>query len=147
MRQLFLLFLFVSTVCGKTAWSLETAADMLGQADLFADRYQWGKALPLYQEAEKCFSEAGAAVGAAFARLGRIRSSVGEFSAPRMYEALDRELGRLPERINQRLRLRALYLKADVGSDIDAFSAGTFNADQRRRDWQEIFSISLMLGD
>lgn len=147
MRQLFLLFLFVSTICSKTAWSLETATDMLGQADLFADRYQWGKALPLYQEAEKQLSETGDVIGATFARLGRIRSSAGGLPVQRMYEALDRELGRLPERDNQRLRLRALFLKADVGSDIDAFSAGVFNADQRRRDWQEILSLSQKLGD
>ncbi len=120
---------------------------MLEQADLLADRYQWGKALPLYQEAEKQLSEAGDVVGATLARLGKIRSAVRELPAQRMYEALGRELGRLPERSNQRLRLRALFLKADVGSDIDAFSAGAFNADQRHRDWQEILSISQKLGD
>lgn len=147
MRQIILLLLFVSMICSKTAWSFEAAAEMLGQADLLADRYQWGKALPLYQEAEKHLSEYGDAVGATFARLGRIRSSAGELAVQRMYEALDRELGRLPERNNQQLRLRALFLKADVGSDIDAFSAGVFNADQRRRDWQEILSLSQKLGD
>ncbi|MBM3790945.1 MAG: CHAT domain-containing protein, partial [Acidobacteria bacterium] len=45
------------------------------------------------------------------------------------------------------MRLKALLLKADVESDIDAISVRPFNADRRRRDWQEILDISQKLGD
>jgi CHAT domain-containing protein len=141
----FLLFTLVGGF--GIASPLETAEGTLRQAEFFADRYAWGQALPLFVQAEKQFLEAANAIGATYARLGRIRASVKEHTPQQIYDALDKEIGRSPLRNDSFFCLRALFLKADTETDIDSLSVGTFNADQRRRDWQEILALSQKLND
>jgi tetratricopeptide (TPR) repeat protein len=127
--------------------SLGQAEDALAQAVACADRYAWGDALPMFVQAEQERLEAGDTAGAAFARVGRIRASVKEQPAERIYDALNREIKRAPWKPDSPMRLSALLLKADVEFDIDALSVRPFNADQRRKDWQEILVLSQKLGD
>ena len=136
----FLLFSLLAR--SGAASSSETAEGILRQAGYFADRYQWGKALPLYEEAEQRFAQAGDRARAAYARLGRIRASVKDQSPERIYDALNTEIRRAPLMGDPSLRLRALFLKADVETDVDAISVRPFNAKQRRRDWEEILASS-----
>ncbi len=141
----FLIFIFVG--CLRISWPLETATEAVRQADLLAERYQWGKALPLYSEAEKHLLAAGRVNQAWLARLGGIRASVKEHNPQQIYDALNREIGSFPGRKDQKTYLRALFMKADVESDVDALCAGTFSASQRSRDWQKILALSHRLGD
>ncbi len=129
------------------SWPLETATEELRQADFLAERYQWGKALPLYKEAEKQLLVAGDINQAWLARLGGIRASVKERYPQKMYDALKKEIGNFPGRKDQEIYLRALIIIANVESDVDALCAGTFSASQRRREWQEILALSQKLGD
>src|SRR5213592_3964234 len=129
------------------ASSSETAEDILRQAGYFADHYQWGKALPLYEEAEQRLAQAGDRATAAYARLGRIRASVKDQSPERIYDALNAEIRRAPLRRDSSLRLQALFLKADGETDVDAISVRPFNAKERRRDWEEILALSREHGD
>jgi CHAT domain-containing protein len=147
MKTIYLFIMFASICCSQSAWPLEIHAELLRKADSFAERYQWGKALPLYEEAEKQFLNAGDVQQAWLARLGGIRSSVKERSPQQMYDALKKEIGHPPGSGNPTIYLRALFLKADVESDIDAFCAITFNASLRRREWQTILALSQRLGD
>ncbi len=147
MKAIYWFLLFAAICCSRTAWSLESGNEMLRQADLHAERYQWGKALPLYQEAEKQLLVAGDIESAAMARLGSIRASIKEYSLQQICDALRREIGRSPAKNNPTIRLRALFLKADAESDTDALSAFVFNASQRRRDWQEVLMLSQKAGD
>src|SRR6266516_1278686 len=141
----FLLFSLLTR--SAAASSSETAEGILRQAGYFADRYQWGKALPLYEEAEQRFAQAGDGARAAYARLGRIRASVKDQSPERIYDLLNTEIRRAAVRSDSSLRLRALFLKADVETAVDAISVRPFNAKQRRRDWEEILVLSRELGD
>ena len=141
----FLLFSLLAR--SGAASSSETAEGILRQAGYFADRYQWGKALPLYEEAEQRFAQAGDGARAAYARLGRIRASVKDQSPERIYDLLNTEIRRAAVRSDSSLRLRALFLKADVETDVDAISVRPFNAKQRRRDWEEILALSRELGN
>jgi tetratricopeptide (TPR) repeat protein len=136
----FLLFTVIG--CSRPAWSLETADEALSLGERLADRYQFERALPLFMEAERKFLEAAEKTGAARARLGRIRSSVREFSLQQINVILNKELKRSPVRDDAALHLRALFLKADLGTDIDSINATAFNAAQRRNDWQEILTLS-----
>ena len=92
----FLLFSLLAR--SGAASSSETAEGILRQAGYFADRYQWGKALPLYEEAEQRFAQAGDGARAAYARLGRIRASVKDQSPERIYDALNAAIRRARER-------------------------------------------------
>src|SRR5439155_20209050 len=141
----FLLFSLLTR--SAAASSSETAEGILRQAGYFADRYQWGKALPLYEEAEQRFAQAGDRARAAYARLGRIRASVKDQSPERIYDALNTEIRRAPVSGDSSLRLRALFLKADVETDVDAISVRPFSAKERRRDWEEILVLCRELGD
>lgn len=139
--------IFTVVTWSRTGWSLVTTAELLRQADFFADRYQWEKALPFYKEAEKRLLETGDIDRAELARLGSIRASIKEYSPQQIYDSLKKEISHSPGRSNPTIRLRALFLRADVESDIDAVSAFAFSASQRRRDWEEILSLSQKLGD
>ena len=141
----FLLFSLLAR--SGAASSSETAEGILRQAGYFADRYQWGKALPLYEEAEQRFAQAGDGARAAYARLGRIRASVKDQSPERIYDLLNTEIRRAAVRSDSSLRLKTLFLKADVETDVDAISVRPFNAKQRRRDWEEILALSRELGN
>jgi CHAT domain-containing protein len=147
MKAIYWCLLFTAIGCSRIAWSLESNNDVLRQADLFADRYQWGKALSLYKEAEKQLLEAGDIESSELARLGGIRASIKEYSLQQIYDALKKEFGCSPAKSNPGIRLRALFLKADVESDTDALSAFVFNASQRRRDWQEVLALSQKVED
>ncbi|MBN1570729.1 MAG: CHAT domain-containing protein [Acidobacteria bacterium] len=129
------------------SWPSETATEALRQADFLAERSQWGKALPLYKEAERQLLVAGDITQAWLARLGGIRASVKEHHPQKMYDALKKEIANYPGRKDAEVYLKALFIKADVESDVDALCAGTFSASQRRREWQEILALSQKLGD
>ncbi|HYK88290.1 MAG TPA: CHAT domain-containing protein, partial [Acidobacteriota bacterium] len=145
-RPYWFLFITILSRSGIAA-SPEQAEDTLRQAVACTDRYAWGDALPLFVQAEQERTEAGDAAEAAFARVGRIRASVKELSAERIYDALSKEIKRAPWGSDSLLRLGALFLKADAEADVDAIGVRPFDADQRRRDWQEILVLSQKLGD
>lgn len=147
MKQVYLSLVFAFFACLGTALPSQTAEDTLRQADVLAEHFDWAKALPLYVEAEHQFSETGNAAGSAYARLGSIRASVKDRAPQQIADALNREIRRSPLRGDLSFRLRALFLKADVETDIDSYSAGVFNADQRRRDWQEILDLAQKAND
>jgi CHAT domain-containing protein len=147
MKATYWLLIFSVLGWSQTVWPLETAAELLRQADLFAERYQWETALPLYKEAEKQFLNAGDINRAWLARLGGIRASVKEHPPQQLYDALKREIEHPPGNRTPAMYLRALFLKADVESDVDALCAGTFSTSLRRREWQTILTLSQMLGD
>ena len=146
MIQTHLLLLLLLAAHPAPAPALEKAEDALRRANSFADVYQWGSALPLFIEAERDFQEAGDSARAAYARVGRIRSSIKE-PPERTHEDLNREIKHAPWASDSSLRLGALFLKADMDTDIDAIGVRPFDAKQRRRDWQEILAISQKLGD
>jgi hypothetical protein len=141
------LLLFSLLMRSGTTSSAETAGEILRQADHFAERYQWEKAFPLYAAAEELSDQSGDRNGSAYARLRRIRASVREKYPEEIYDALNAEIRREPVKSDPALCLRALFLKADAETDVDAISVRSFNAKQRRRDWQEILNLSRELGD
>lgn len=147
MKTIYWFIIFIGVFCSRSAWPLGTPVELLRQADSFAERYQWEKALPLYREAEKQLQSVGETQQAWLARLGGIRASVKEHSPHQMHEALKREIGHPPGNSNPAMYLRALFLKADVESDVDALCAGTFSILPRRREWQTILTLSQKLGD
>jgi CHAT domain-containing protein/tetratricopeptide (TPR) repeat protein len=139
---------FVSFLLTSSASVLHAQANStLQQADDFADRYHWEKALPLYADAERRFAEAGDAATVAYCRIARIRASANGQSLDRIYDALNREINRAPFGSFPQLRLRALFFKADLETEIDPISVRAFDAKQRRRDWEEILSLAAQLGD
>ncbi len=146
MIQIQFLLLLLAAGHPAPASALERAGDALHQANSFADVYQWGKALPLFIEAEQDFQAAGAPDEAAYARVGRIRASVKD-PPERMHEELIREIKHAPWTPDSPLRLGALFLKADLDTDIDAIGVRPFDAKQHRRDWQEILALAQKLGD
>jgi len=125
----------------------ESAEEMLQRAEFLAARYAWLEALPLYSRAEQQFAHKGNSAKEALARLGRIRASVSHRSLDQIAYDLNREIRRSPLKHNPSFRLRALFLKADLGTDTDAYTAGTFDTEQRRRDWSEIHELSQKSND
>jgi CHAT domain-containing protein len=147
MKQVYWFLIFLSIVRFVPASSLEKTEGILQQANLYADRYDWAKALPLYTEAELQLAHAGDLAGAAYAHIGCIRASVKTRFPQQIADALSNEIKRSPWKNDPSFRLRALFLKADVDTEIDAYSVGDFNTDQRRRNWQEILTLSSQLGN
>ena len=142
-----LLRLLVSSLLFCSAGALQAEANnTLQQADYFADRYHWEKALPLYAEAERRLAESGDVAGAAYCRIARIRASANGQPLDRVYDALNREISRAPFGSSPQLRLRALFFKADLETEIDPISVRAFDAKQRRRDWEEILSLARSAG-
>ena len=140
--------LLVSSLLFCSAGALQAEANnTLQQADYFADRYHWEKALPLYAEAERRLAESGDVAGAAYCRIARIRASANGQPLDRVYDALNKEISRAPFGNSPPLRLRALFFKADLETEIDPISVRAFDAKQRRRDWEEILSLAGQLAD
>jgi tetratricopeptide (TPR) repeat protein len=140
--------LFVSSLLFCSAGALQAEAnDTLQQAEYFADRYRWEKALPLYAEVEQRFGEGGDVAGATYCKIARIRASADGQPLDRIYDALTKEISRVPFGSSPQLRLKALIFKADLETEIDPVSVRTFDAKQRRRDREEILSLAGQLAD
>ena len=65
---------------------------LLEEAMRFADLYNWADAAPLFTEAEQSFLDRGDASKALLAKLGRIRSTMGQLSLPETSVTLEAEL-------------------------------------------------------
>lgn len=84
--------------CGP-AWTFvqaQTTADdpdvLLKKALHLGDLYNWADAAPLVTEAEQLYATRGDNRDALYARLGRIRSTMEQFSLPEVSEELRAEL-------------------------------------------------------
>jgi tetratricopeptide (TPR) repeat protein len=139
------LLVFSFLLCLASAFHAQTSENLLQEADHFADRYRWEKALPLYSDAERGFAQAGESAKSAYCRIAQIRASAKAQPLHRVYEALNKEISRAPFDKDLPLRLRALSFKADLETEIDPISVRAFDAKQRRKDWEEILSLARQL--
>jgi tetratricopeptide (TPR) repeat protein len=114
-------------------------AQLLAQAEKLADLYNWYDALPLYQQAEKAFEEAGDERNALFARVSRLRGEMQVRALPELVETIDSILATDVAKTDKRLQLRALIVRGDVNLEIDAPTA--------RDDWSAVLALATELGD
>ena len=112
---------------------------ILVEADHFAWLYNWPKAEPLYQKAEKLFIQAGDQRGAMAARLGVIRSQVDSGSVPDLSAELASDLRTPLVRSDQNLMLRCLLTKAAVDQERNEASAEEL--------WKEVLELATNLGE
>src|SRR5262245_41793783 len=116
LRYFFVSYLLIYSASG---FPPQTNENLLEQADYFADRYDWEKAVPLYANAERDFALVGHIAKSAYCRIAQIRASAKAQPLHRVYEALNRGIGRAPLDKDLPLRLRALFFKADLETEID----------------------------
>ena len=117
-----------------------SADDALKQALHFADLYNWPDAAPLFARAEELYTNEGDGRNALYAHLGKIRSTVEQFSLPEVSEELRTTLENNPlMQIDKKLRLFCLIVKGDIDGEIDATPM--------RRDWEEALRLATELGD
>lgn len=121
---------------GQTADPQVTLQDALWYSRL----YNWAEAAPLFEAAERGFTDRGDTANTLMARLGRIRSTMEQLSLPEAAEEIQTELDQNPVlQTDKRARLFALIVKADITGELDAAPM--------RRDWEAVLSMARELGD
>jgi len=95
--------------------------EILDHALHLADLYNWDAAGKGFAQAEKMFLAIGDQRNALYARLGRIRSIVGQRALAKTSAQLASELDNNPLlQTDKQLRLFCLIVKGDIDGEIDA---------------------------
>ena len=117
----------------------QTAAELLAQADHFADRGNWYAAGPLYGDAEVALGNAGDSRNEMYAMFGRLHRDVeqGSYSIVRaqVVKALDNPV----VETDPLLRIRGLALLGNIDLNTDAAAA--------KDDWTRVLAIAKKIGD
>ena len=142
------LFLSVVTVCmwGAALSPLlaqqkqPVASDILHHALYLADIFDWTDASSEFEQAERMFLAAGDRRNELYAKLGVIRSTIEQRRLPAVSVQLANELenNRLLQ-TDKHLRMFCLIVKGDVDGEI--------NSAEMRRDWEEVQTLAVELGD
>jgi CHAT domain-containing protein len=117
----------------------DTPQQLLADADQFAWLYNWPKAGPLYEEAEKRFVQADDKRGAMAANLGLIRAQIDSGSLPNLSGELEADLQNPLVRSDRNLLLRCLVTKAAVDQEMNEASAEDL--------WKQILGVAKELGE
>ena len=114
--------------------------EILDHALHLADLYNWDDAGKGFAEAEKMFLAAGDQRNALYARLGRIRSTVGQRALAETSAQLASELDNNPLlQTDKQLRLFCLIVKGDIDGEIGGGAM--------REDWERVQGLATELGD
>jgi len=114
--------------------------EILDHALHLADLYNWDDAGKGFAEAEKMFLAAGDQRNALYARLGRIRSTVGQGALVETSAQLASELDNNPLlQTDKQLRLFCLIVKGDIDGEIDAGAM--------LEDWERVQDLATELND
>jgi CHAT domain-containing protein/tetratricopeptide (TPR) repeat protein len=135
------IFLFSAAYSFSQAQTKTDDSDvLLKKALYFGDLYNWADAAPLFTEAEQLYSARGDRRNALYAHLGRIRSTMEQFSLPEISEELGTELDKNPLlQSDKELRLFCLMVLGDADAEIDAAPM--------RRDWEAALKLAHEVGD
>lgn len=112
---------------------------LLTDADHLAWLYNWPKAGPLYEKAEKGFVQTGDNRDALAARFGVIRAQIDSGSAPSLSSELAEELKTPLVHSDQDLLLRCLVTKAAVDQEVNEASAEEL--------WTQVVDVATRLGE
>ncbi|MCI0628656.1 MAG: CHAT domain-containing protein, partial [Acidobacteria bacterium] len=132
----------VLTVAQETAKPVPASKDphsVLAEADRLAWLFNWPAAGPLYEEAEKLFTESGDAKNALHAKIGRLRSEAETMPFVDLSEYLATALEDPLVLNDPKLKLWILGGKGYIDLEIDITAA--------QRVWEEALSLSQKLGD
>ena len=114
--------------------------EILDHALRLADLYNWDEAGKDFAEAEKMFLAAGDQRNALYARLGKIRSTVGERALPATSAQLASELDNNPLlQTDKQLRLFCFIVKGDIDGEIDGGAM--------LEDWEQVQGLATELND
>ncbi len=112
---------------------------LLAEADRLAWLFNWPAAGPLYEEAERLFTQEGDAQNALHAKVGRVRSQAETMSFVDLSEYLTTELENPIVVKDPKLRLWILAGKGYIDLEIDLASA--------QRAWEEVLVLAQSLGE
>jgi CHAT domain-containing protein/tetratricopeptide (TPR) repeat protein len=112
---------------------------LLAEADRLAWLFNWPAAGPLYEEAERLFTEAGDEQNALHAKVGKVRSEAETMSFVDLSEYLATELENPIVAKDPKLRLWILAGKGYVDLEIDVASA--------QRAWEEVQALAQSQGE
>jgi CHAT domain-containing protein/tetratricopeptide (TPR) repeat protein len=112
---------------------------LLAEADRLAWLFNWPAAGPLYEEAERLFTEAGDPRNALHAKIGKVRSEAETMSFVDLSDYLTTALEDPVVAKDPKLRLWILAGKGYVDLEIDVASA--------QRSWEEALALAQSLGD
>ncbi len=115
------------------------ARALIADANRLAWLFNWPAAGPLYEEAERLFTQIGDVQNALHAKIGRVRSQAETMSFVDLSEYLATELENPIVAKDPKLRLWILAGKGYVDLEIDVASA--------QRDWEEVLALAQSLGD
>ena len=115
------------------------AHKLLAEADRLAWLFNWPAAGPLYEEAEKLFTDSGDVKNALHAKIGRMRSQAETMPFVDLSEYLATELENPLVMNDPKLKLWILASKGYIDLEIDIMSA--------QRVWEEALKIAQELGD
>lgn len=115
------------------------ARTILAEADRLAWLFNWPAAGPLYEEAERLFTQAGDAKNALHAKIGRMRAQAETMPFVDLSEYLATELENPIVLNDPKLRLWILAGKGYIDLEIDIASA--------QRVWEEALALAQSLGE
>ncbi len=139
---LFLIFLSplsALTPAEQNVQPTSTAHKLLAEADRLAWLFNWPAAGPLYEEAEKLFTDSSDHKNALHAKIGRMRSQAETMPFVDLSEYLATELENPLVTNDPKLKLWILASKGYIDLEIDIVSA--------QRVWEEALAIAQKLGD
>jgi hypothetical protein len=138
--KLHLLMISLAVSLAAYAQIAAQAELLLNQALYFGDLYNWSDAAQPFSEAERLFTNAGDRRNALYARLGRLRATMEQYSLPALSEQLATLLEREPLlQSDKQLRLFAFLVKGDVDGELDPQPA--------RHDWESVLALAKELGN
>jgi CHAT domain-containing protein len=112
---------------------------LLAEADRLAWMKAWGRAEPLFAEANRLFEARGDDLNAFHARVGHLRAQLPRLPVPDVSRQLGEFLDTPLVQGDGRLRLRVLVAKGETDEDLDPALA--------QQSWQEAKTIAERLGD
>ena len=132
-------FWTVFGVLASIARPAEDPQQLLSEAERLFWLDNWLKARPLYDEAERLFSQAGDRRNALFANLSKLRADADQTSYPGISQHLSKALDDPLVQRDPKLRLRCLIIKATIDLSIDP----TLSAQV----WREAQALAEQLGE
>jgi CHAT domain-containing protein len=132
-------FWAISGVLAPIASPAADPQQLLSEAERLFWLDNWPKARPLYDEAERLFSQAGDRRNALFAKVSKLRADADQTSYPGISQYLAHELDNPLVQADPKLRLRCLIIKATIDLSIDP----TLSAQV----WHEAQELAEQLGE
>jgi CHAT domain-containing protein len=132
-----LLFTIAGTL--MLAQDRPSGAQLLQQADRFADLYNWTAAKPLYSSAENQSNKEHNTRNALYAHIGFLRATMETGSLRDLSRYLAVQLESPLVKNDPRLLLKCLIAKGDTDAEIDSALAQT--------DWERVLTVSKRLND